>query len=133
MSHDTDCKILVLDDDTTFLLLMKRILESRNYTPLCVATYGEFQSLLKSETPDLIMLDVNLPEKNGFDIFVELMAVHDIPVLFVTGYPASVQKTPPHAAKLWEEKGREGLVDILHKPFDIHVLYEKLETMLNPS
>ena len=82
-------KILILDDDLVYLRLVCRILTSRGYKVRQASHHVEFFSQLEGEEPQLVMLDINMPEKDGFQVYRELMAQHTIPVLFVTGYPAS--------------------------------------------
>ena len=80
-------KIVIVDDH---VLLRKGLVEFVKTIPNCdvvgeAGNHEEFFSLLKSVTPDIIILDVSLPKKNGFQIFKELKALKpQIKVLFFT-------------------------------------------------
>lgn len=60
--------ILIVEDDPDILFATARIVESQGYTVLQATTGGECKSLLKETMPDLILLDVELPDMNGADL-----------------------------------------------------------------
>ncbi len=82
-------RILMVDDDQVLVEATKLVLESRDYQVL-VAYDGE-SGLAKAtaEKPDLIILDVIMPDKDGFAVCEELKAnpeLADIPVLMMTSF-----------------------------------------------
>jgi DNA-binding response OmpR family regulator len=79
------------------------------------------------------MLDVNMPEKDGFEIYSEVLAKYPVPVLFVTGYPGSFKTAPSGVLALWNREFDKGNTELLCKPFKIHELHEKVERLLGKT
>lgn len=80
-------KILVVDDEVDLLRLMKKILEGEGYTVFTAEQGAEGLSLAKQEKPDLIFLDVRLPDRDGYEILEEIKsdkATRSIPVVMLT-------------------------------------------------
>lgn len=86
--------------------------------------YQELLQGLKQNTPDLIILDIMLPDKNGLEIITELKkdsATYDIPVIFLTAKGTEIDKV----------KGLElGAEDYITKPFGILELLARVKTVL---
>ena len=64
--------VLVADDDEEFCDLLKMFLESNSYKPLIVTNSQKVVETVKKEKPDLLLLDIMMPGKNGFQIMDEL-------------------------------------------------------------
>lgn len=83
----SDYKILVVDDVTSNVLLLKILLTNEKFQ-ICTASNGhQCVEVARSEHPDLILLDVMMPELNGFDTAVILKKdplTADIPIIFLT-------------------------------------------------
>ena len=80
-------KILLVDDDEGFLLAAGHLLEAAGYEVVRTASAAEARATLDSELPDLILLDVIMPGKDGFRFSDELAADQElagIPVVLVT-------------------------------------------------
>lgn len=80
-------KILVIEDDLDAIEAIKLILESGNYSVVTAFDYEEGLSKVKSEKPDLLILDVMLPGKSGFDLSYEVRkdrSLSWIPVIMLT-------------------------------------------------
>lgn len=114
--------ILVVDDTPTNLGVISGALKDTYKTK--VATNGEKALALASaeEKPDLILLDVMMPEMDGYEVCRRLKAnpeTADIPVIFLTGQTAAEEET----------KGFEvGAVDYVHKPFSPAVVKARVKT-----
>lgn len=82
-------KILVVDDDAALTRLLRTVLErSERYEVLCVSEGGKAVEAIRSFGPELILLDVDLPDLNGREIYSTLgkdEALKKIPVVFLTG------------------------------------------------
>ena len=125
-------KILVIDDDSDVHTVVKKILEPKSYK--VVSAYDGFEGLRKvvDERPDLIILDVIMPGKHGFDVVHELKTdekyhfFSNIPVLMLTVYPEDREKM--HLSM------REGMMmeaeDYLQKPVDAKELVKRVEDLL---
>ena len=135
-------RILLVEDGHIQTLLIKTALADLPQLDLLhVAKNGvEAMEFLRREVqlvngrlPDLILLDINMPKKNGFEIYNELMEFKKIPVLFVTAYPRSFNAEQDDVFKMWESEFSEGATDIVYKPFHMDTLFEKVESMIGTA
>jgi putative two-component system response regulator len=117
-ANDTDYKtdkILVIDDDEAALRLMKRRLEADGYASVIVTALPRLGlELFESSEPDLLILDLNMPDMTGFEVLQALRDMHPeqlarTPVLVLTGDDVHEKKL--QALSL-------GARDFLSKPFD---------------
>jgi DNA-binding response OmpR family regulator len=78
-------KLLLVDDEPELLTMVTAILKDDGFEHIVVAaTEKEGVTLAKRETPDLAILDVMLPDGDGFALFQQLRTFTDIPVIFLT-------------------------------------------------
>jgi DNA-binding response OmpR family regulator len=125
MPAPSQFKILIADDQPDNVHLLATRLESEGYT-FVVATDGqETLERARTELPDLILLDVNMPKKNGFEVLAEMRAdpqLAHIPVIILTAARTSVRDV------------REGLGlgadDYVTKPFDWRELAARVRSKL---
>jgi DNA-binding response OmpR family regulator len=125
-------KILVIDDDPDVHTLVKKILEPKSYDVVCAYDGDEGLRKVVEERPDLIILDVIMPGKHGFEVCHELKTdekyhfFSNIPVLMLTVYPEDREKM--HLSM------REGMMmeaeDYLQKPVDPQELVNRVEELL---
>jgi two-component system alkaline phosphatase synthesis response regulator PhoP len=125
-------RILLIDDDPDVHTVVKKILEPKSYE--VISAYDGFEGLRKvvDERPDLIILDVIMPGKHGFDVCHELKTdekyhfFSNIPVLMLTVYPEDREKM--HLSM------REGMMmeaeDYLQKPVDARELVKRVDGLL---
>jgi len=81
-------KILVLDDEPDVVAYLTSLFEDNNYLVITAMDGEEGMSKAKSEKPDLISLDISMPEKSGVRFYREIKAdpeLKNIPVVVVTG------------------------------------------------
>ena len=119
-------KILIIDDEEDLIYLMKLRLEFQNYqvVPLNVSTAA--LEVAKMEKPDLILLDIMMPDKNGYEVCKELKAdkeTHDIPVILFTAKPQAKERI----ADLYESAGAD---DYILKDFALDKLMSKIKILL---
>jgi serine phosphatase RsbU (regulator of sigma subunit) len=115
--------VLVVDDATATLQVVHSML--KDDFKVRVATSGaKALALVKEKPPDLILLDVTMPEMDGYEVCTILKATpeaRDIPVIFLTGNTETDDET----------KGFEvGAVDYIHKPFSPAVVRARVHTHL---
>jgi len=82
-------KLIFLVDDTDSILTLAASVLDNDYRVLTMSSAEKMFSLLSKKRPDLILLDVEMPEMNGFEAIAELKKntnLSDIPVVFLTGY-----------------------------------------------
>lgn len=108
----SDYKILIVDDVVSNVLLLKILLSNEKFQ-VCTASNGNMCiEMAKSEHPDLILLDVMMPDLNGFDTAVILKKdpeTHEIPIIFLTAL-----NNPSDLVKGFQV----GANDFLTKPFN---------------
>ena len=116
--------ILVVDDDLDILELLKMNLEPEGYN---VRTASDGESAVQSaciDPPDLILLDVMMPHKNGFQVIEELKAIEEtksVPVILVTARGQTEDKV----------RGLDtGADDYITKPFDLREVTARVEAVL---
>jgi diguanylate cyclase (GGDEF)-like protein len=116
-------RILIVDGDSVATGLLSAILE-KDYVIACAQTGAGALDQAEEAKPDLILLDVLLPDTNGFDLLLNLKATdktRDAPVIFITGL-SSVED---------EEKGLMlGAVDYITKPFNNAIVRARVGTHL---
>ncbi|MFQ5952118.1 MAG: ATP-binding protein [Candidatus Omnitrophota bacterium] len=88
-------KILVVDDDEVFLDFCDKLLRKNEYEVLRAMTGADGIEKIRSEHPDLVVLDMRLPDVNGYEVIGRLRSEKDIsniPVLAVSGYTEELEK-----------------------------------------
>ena len=77
-------RILLIEDDKDLNTGLTYDLESENYKVFSALTLGDGMSILSENEVDLILLDGNLPDGDGFDFCRSVKSESDIPVIFLT-------------------------------------------------
>ena len=77
-------KILVVDDEPQITELLKSYLEREGYQVAVAADGEEALAMADAERPDLILLDLMLPKKNGFEVCREIRAFSRVPIIMLT-------------------------------------------------
>jgi len=123
MGERPHCVFLV-DDNPVNLKIGRTVLQEK-YAVLTIPSGGKLLAVLKKSKPDLILLDVEMPEMSGFDVIRELKAdpeTEEIPIIFLTG------KTDPENERI----GRSlGAVDYICKPFSPPDLLQKIDMYIS--
>jgi putative two-component system response regulator len=119
-------KIMIVDDETTNVKLVKRLLEREGYSRFVTTEDGVAAlSLLREEMPDLLLLDLMMPNISGLDILAELRddpRCALIPVLILTA--VSDDETRVKALEY-------GATDFLNKPVDPNELMPRVRNILS--
>jgi DNA-binding response OmpR family regulator len=123
-------RLLAVDDDPSVLETLVDALTTKGYEVLTAEHADGALSLLRSQAFDLVLLDYQMPGKNGFELYRELTTIQDVPVLFVSGCARSFSPTTPGFADLWTGQFSLGRTDILYKPFSLSSLFEKVEALI---
>ncbi|MCL2015963.1 MAG: response regulator [Defluviitaleaceae bacterium] len=116
--------IFVVDDNDTNLLAAKNALDG-TYKTFALPSAARMFKLVEKITPDLILLDIEMPEMSGFDAITVLKSdnrLKDIPVIFLT--LKNDEETEIQGFKL-------GAIDFINKPFSAPVLIRRLETHID--
>jgi len=120
----TNGRILVVDDDAESRALVRVALEREGFSVLEAGDGAVALELVKTKTPDLIVLDVNLPSMGGFDVLSELRRAHSVPVIMVTGRDGETDRV------LGLELGAD---DYVVKPFAPRELTSRVRAILRRS
>ena len=116
--------ILVVDDTPENLRLLSTMLSQRGYTPRCVINGQMALRACNSNPPDLILLDIMMPEMNGYEVCKNLKndaITRDIPVIFISAKDEVFDKVNAFAV---------GGVDYISKPFQFEEVLVRIESHL---
>jgi len=122
--------ILVIDDEESHLQLLRDALGRKDYEVFATSDPAEGFQMLKDNDIKLVLLDIRMPKKTGFDLYKEFEEYQTVPVLFVTGFPEEFSAESDEVIGLWRHQFMAGTTDILYKPFDLPLLYEKVESLI---
>ncbi|MGN0438679.1 MAG: response regulator [Lachnospiraceae bacterium] len=115
-------KILVVDDDAMNLRMAEFMLQKKSYEVVKVDSGAKAVDLLEKETVDLILLDIEMPDMNGFEAYEKIREKGiTTPVMFLS---ASTEESVIQKAM------DMGAVDYVKKPFVPQVLYDQIEKVL---
>lgn len=116
-------KLLVVDDHPINIQMMNQVFAG-DYQMFMATSGAQALSLCQTNPPDLVLLDVVMPEMDGFELCTQLKAndlTRNIPVIFVTAHTDAVQET--HGLSL-------GAVDFISKPINPAVVRARVKTHL---
>lgn len=117
-------RILVVDDEPVNLRVLKQILQEQ-YQLMFATSAKQALELLSKETPDLILLDVMMPEISGFELCAMLKAdnaLQNIPIIFVTALKDELDET---------QGFKVGAVDYITKPLSPAIVRARVKTHLS--
>ena len=118
----TNHKILLVDDDRDVLEMLLSIFRRAGYTNLRTAASGaEALRIWQEEQPSLIVLDVMMPDMNGFQVLQEIRKKNNVPVLMLTAKSDEEDKVSGL---------RLGADDYLTKPFGINELMARVNSLI---
>lgn len=113
--------VLLVEDEPEFLAFNARRLEAEGYRVSCAATLREARLAVRADPPDLVVLDILMPDGSGLDFCRDLRADTGVPVIFLT----SLGEQEQIVAGL-----RAGGDDYLTKPYHIGELVARIEAQL---
>lgn len=116
--------VLIIDDSNTNVVLLEAILSTKGFRAITALSVKEAMTVLQKTRPDLILLDLLMPEISGFDFLEKVRlqnGLNDIPVIVVSALTdeMNVKKTR-----------NLGAVEFIEKPVDINGLVEKVQSTL---
>ena len=79
-------RILVIDDDPRMLRFVRDTLTTAGYAPLVTGAPDDLAGLIRAERPELVLLDLMLPGRDGIELLEEVPELSDLPVIFISGY-----------------------------------------------
>lgn len=113
--------ILVVEDEVRAQRLLRLNLEPLGYRVITTDRAALVMEAIENHMPDLVVLDVRLPDGNGFDVCRELRSVSNVPVIFLSAYGQAAERI----------RGLElGADDYISKPYDPLELAARIEAVL---
>jgi len=114
-------KILLLEDDLILNEIIEEHLLSKNYHVISVFTGSEAQDMIYSQSFDLMLFDVNVPDINGFELLTQLRKnAIKTPTIFITS---------AHMLEDVEKGFNSGCDDYIKKPFELRELDLRIENI----
>ncbi len=115
-------KIIIVEDDKEIREELKILLQNRGYEVKIISEFENIEDKILKENAHLVLLDINLPNKNGYEICSKLRAKSKIPIIFVTSRNNSMD----------ELKGiMLGGDDYIEKPYNVPILLARIQNLLN--
>ena len=124
IAHPPKPNVLVVDDTPANLQLLANMLKERGYKTRPVPSGILALQAAQSDPPDVILLDINMPEMNGYEVCERLKAdeqLKEIPVIFISALNEILDKVRAFSV---------GGVDYITKPFQIDEVQARVETHL---
>ncbi len=116
--------ILIVDDDSQITSFLKRYLEKQDFKTTCVGTGREMRQVLNKEKIDLCVLDVGLPDANGFDLTQEIRRTSNLPIIVLSARDEAFDRV----------FGLEfGADDYVTKPFEPREFVARIRSVLRRS
>lgn len=121
-------KILIVDDEPNIVEVIRLYVEHVGYEPLVLHSGREVLHVIKREKPDLVILDVMLPDTNGFELCREIRDLPEpqcrLPIIMLTAKGESIDKLRGFNL---------GADDYLVKPFDPNELLARVKAVMRRS
>ena len=113
-------KILIIEDDEAIRSELQKILTNSGYEAQITDTFSNVKEQIEKIKPDLILMDINLPELNGEVILKEIRKESDIPVVMVTSRTSEVDEVLSMSY---------GADDFITKPYNLTVLLLRIQNI----
>jgi len=114
-------RIFIIEDDEYIKEELTVLLNNAGYTAICATEFSRVIEDFNDVQPDLVLLDINLPENNGFSICTKIRAISKAPIIFITGRDTSIDEL--NAFSL-------GGDDYITKPYNAPVLLARISNVL---
>jgi two-component system KDP operon response regulator KdpE len=117
----TKTRVLVVDDEGAILRFLKPALEANGYEMISAGTAAEALKRTASDSPDLVLLDLGLPDGDGKDVIRQARQWSDVPIIVLSARERELEKI--EALDL-------GADDYVNKPFNVGELMARMRTAL---
>jgi CheY-like chemotaxis protein len=115
-------RVLVVDDEPIIGKVLRIKLGFSGYDVLTTTSGLEAIELVRTQVPDIMLLDILMPDITGIDVLERVRTFSQVPIIVFTGLPEMGQPALQHGAN-----------DCITKPFDPNTLVEKIESVLTAS
>lgn len=117
-------KIAIIEDDEITRLELSKLLKKQGYGTVLLTNFKNLTEELSQYVVDLVLLDINLPYENGYEICKKMKKLQQVPVIFVTSRDSSADEL---------KSIQVGGMDFITKPYDTVILLEKIKRALKLS
>lgn len=117
-------KILIVEDDDTVRNELGSLLSKNGYEVLTTEDYLNVSSLIIEKVPNLVLLDINLPNTDGFELCKQIRGKVKTPIIFVTSRNTDIDELKSITL---------GGDDFITKPYNIPILLARIATILKRS
>jgi two-component system KDP operon response regulator KdpE len=114
-------RVLVVDDEAAILRFLKPALEANNYEVTSAGTVAEALKRVAAESPDIVLLDLGLPDGDGKDVIRRAREWSDVPIIVLSAREREIEKI--EALDL-------GADDYVNKPFNIGELLARMRAAM---
>ncbi|MCH5296556.1 MAG: response regulator transcription factor [Ruminococcus sp.] len=121
MDNNVNYKILIVDDDEDLSMIISDMLTSYGYSVTCAIDSESAFELLSSKTFHIILLDINLPDSDGFEICKELRQTSTVPVIFASARTSETDRITGYDI---------GGDDYLPKPYSMKELLSHINAII---
>ena len=115
-------KIAIVEDDMKIREELSKLLKNNGYETIIFNDLENIPILIKNSEANLVLLDINLPFENGYEICRKIKNESNIPIIFVT----SRDSTEDEIMSI-----KVGGIDFITKPYDTIILLEKIKRAIN--
>lgn len=113
--------ILIIEDEKLIREELQTLLSNAGFAVSCVTDFENVLAQIKAKSPDLILLDINLPAQNGYSLCASIRRFSEVPILFLTGRNTAMDEL--QALTL-------GGDDFISKPYNIPILLARINALL---
>ena len=117
-------RIGIIEDDEITRIELAKLLNVRGYETVLFTAFENLAAEFAENSVELLLLDINLPYENGYEVCKKIKKMAQVPVIFVTSRDTNVDEL--HSIQA-------GGIDFITKPYDTLILLEKIKRALKLS
>lgn len=116
--------ILIIEDDEAICRELQMLLQKQGYEAICWNMQEDIEELVKTHDPHIILLDINLPQMDGFTVCSQLRSFSKVPIIFVTSRNTDMDELCSM---------QMGGDDFITKPYNTSILLARIAALLKRS
>lgn len=116
--------ILIIEDDEAICRELQMLLQKQGYEAICWNMQEDIRELVKTHDPHIILLDINLPQMDGFTVCSQLRSFSKVPIIFVTSRNTDMDELCSMQI---------GGDDFITKPYNTSILLARIAALLKRS
>ena len=129
-------KILIIDDEPDIVIYLKVLLENSGYSVITASNGQEGFELARTETPDLVCLDIMMPRKTGVALYQEIKMdpkLKKLPCIIISAYESAYSFKGQAFRRLVQDRTIPEPLKFFEKPIDVNVFLEFINSYLNKA